>query len=106
VEERVYHIAAYFDVPPERRQEFIDAALEDGRNSVANEPGTKRFELIEDKKNPNRLYLNEAYDDKAAFNAHANGPYFKKFFDVIGAFAVEGPRLIEGTRIEDVARPG
>jgi autoinducer 2-degrading protein len=71
----MYYIAAYFDVQPERRQEFVDAALEDGRNSIANEPGTKRFELIEDKTNPDRLYLNEAHDDEDAFNAHANGRY-------------------------------
>lgn len=102
----MYHIATYFDIPPDRRQDFVCAALEDGRNSLANEPGTKRFELIQDKEYLNRLYLNEAYDDEAAFNDHANGPYFKKFFDVIGTFAVMGPRLIEGTQVEDAARPG
>jgi len=85
----VYHIATYFDVPPERCQDFIRAALEDGRNSLANEHGTKRFELIQDK-NLKTFYLNEAYDDEAAFNEHVNGAFYKKFFDVIGAFAVMG----------------
>jgi (4S)-4-hydroxy-5-phosphonooxypentane-2,3-dione isomerase len=96
----MYHIATYFDVPREHRQRFIDAALEDGRESLANEPGTQRFELIQDIGDANRLYLNEAYDDKAAFETHLNGPYFKKFDHIIRPFAVEGPRLIEGTRIE------
>jgi (4S)-4-hydroxy-5-phosphonooxypentane-2,3-dione isomerase len=100
----MYHVASYFDVPPERHQEFIDAALEDRRDSLANEPGTKRFELIRDEENPNRFSLNEAYDDEAAFEDHKDGPYFKRFFDVIGDFAAGPTSLIKGTRVEDAAR--
>jgi autoinducer 2-degrading protein len=99
----VYHIAVSFEVPAGRHEEFVAAALEDGRESAANEPGTLRFELIKDPENPNRFYLNEAYEDEAAFDAHAEGPYFRKFFDVVGDF-VEGPTwLIKGTRIEDAS---
>jgi (4S)-4-hydroxy-5-phosphonooxypentane-2,3-dione isomerase len=97
----VYHIAVYFDVPAERQQEFIDAALADGRDSARNEPGTQRFELIRDESNPNRFYLNEAYTDQAAFAVHAEGPYFKQFFDIVGGF-VDGPHwLIKGERVPD-----
>ena len=38
----MYHIVAIFDVPAKRRREFIAAAQEDGRDSLANEPGTRR----------------------------------------------------------------
>jgi (4S)-4-hydroxy-5-phosphonooxypentane-2,3-dione isomerase len=97
----MYSIAVYFDVQPEHREDFIAAALEDGRNSGAEEPGTQRFELIVDEQNPNRFYLNEAYDDAEAFNAHANGPHFARFFELIEDY-VEGPTwLIKGTRVED-----
>ncbi|WP_240760219.1 putative quinol monooxygenase [Phytoactinopolyspora endophytica] len=97
----MYHIAVSFTVPDERREEFIAAALEDGRNSAADEPGTRRFELICDADDPNRFYLNEAYDNEAAFNAHAEGPHFARFFSLIEGFA-DGPGwLIKGTRIED-----
>jgi (4S)-4-hydroxy-5-phosphonooxypentane-2,3-dione isomerase len=100
-ERSTYHIAVYFDFPAERQQEFIDAALEDGRESSANEPGTKRFELIRDKHNAGRFYLNEAYDDAAAFEVHAAGPYFKRFFEIVGSFA-DGPHwLIQGSRVDD-----
>jgi autoinducer 2-degrading protein len=97
----MYHIAVYFDVPLKRRQDFINAALEDGRRSLAKEPGTKRLELIEDEQSRLRFYLNEAYEDKAAFERHVCGPYFQRFFEIIGEFAIEGPHLIEGTQIED-----
>jgi (4S)-4-hydroxy-5-phosphonooxypentane-2,3-dione isomerase len=96
----MHHIAVYFDVPAEHHRAFIEAALEDGRESSANEPGTRRFELIRDNDDPNRFYLNEAYDDAAAFEAHAAGPYFKQFFGVVGDFA-DGPHwLIQGTRVD------
>ena len=97
----MYHIAVYFDVLPEHRDEFIAAALADGRSSLTDEPGTQRFELIVDEANPDRFYLNEAYDDVEAFDAHAAGPHFATFFEQIKNY-VQGPTwLIRGSRIED-----
>ncbi|MFE0648203.1 putative quinol monooxygenase [Streptomyces sp. NPDC059534] len=99
----MYHIAVSFDIPAEHRETFIAAALEDGRNSARDEPGTRRFELITDADDPERFYLNEAYDDEAAFDAHCKGEHFEKFFAIIEKFA-EGPVwLIKGTRVEDPA---
>ncbi|MGG3574290.1 putative quinol monooxygenase [Bacillus gobiensis] len=93
----MYVIAVSFEIPAEHREDFKRAALQDGRDSSANEPGTLRFELIEEKDNPNRFYLNEAYEDEAAFELHCQGPYFKVFFDEISAYA-QGPTwLIKGT---------
>jgi len=97
----VYHIAVHFDVPAERRDDFIAAALEDGRNSAADEPGTRRFELIVDETDPNRFSLDEAYDDAAAFQAHADGPHFARFFDLIKDYATGPTWLIRGTTVQD-----
>jgi quinol monooxygenase YgiN len=72
----MYHVAVYFDVQPEYRQDFINAAVKEGIDSGANEPGTLRFELIQDESNPNRLYLNEGYQSAETFDLHANGEYF------------------------------
>ncbi len=101
----MYNVAVYFDVAPENHEAFIAAALKDGRESGANEAGTRRFELIRDESNPNRFYLNEAYDNLAAFNVHAEGAYFKEFFDVITPLVAGGAPtwLIRGNRIEDQA---
>lgn len=44
----MYHLVAAFDVLPEKHTEFLAAALKNGRDSRANEPGTKRFEVIKD----------------------------------------------------------
>lgn len=99
----MYHVAVHFDVRPEHRDEFIAAALEDGRNSGADEPGTQRFELIVDEENPNRFYLNEGYADAAAFSEHADGPHFARFFELVKDYVVGPSWLIRGNRIEDRA---
>jgi autoinducer 2-degrading protein len=99
----MYHIASYFDVPRERHQDFIKAALVDARDSCRNEPGTKRFELIRDKDNYNRFYLNEAYEDEQAFLDHCKGKYFKRFFDDIRPYASGPTPLIKGIQIEATA---
>lgn len=107
----MYHVVAIFDVPAERHEDFVAAALADGRDSLANETGTQRFELIrvhaaEDEATANHFCLNEAYEDEAAFIDHMNGPYYKRFADFIGDFAAEltDDLPIKGTRIEDMDR--
>jgi (4S)-4-hydroxy-5-phosphonooxypentane-2,3-dione isomerase len=94
-----YHMGYSFEVPFERHREFIGAALDDNRESVANEPGALRFELIKDPEHPTRFYVNEMYQDEAAFDAHRAGSYYRRFLEIIGAFA-DGPTpLIKGKRI-------
>ena len=110
----MYQVVALFDVSAERKQEFIDAALQDGRDSLASEIGTRRFELLqvetpEDEGTAIRFALNEGYDDEAAFALHADGPHFTRFFAVIDGFAkqVKDNHLpIMGTQIEDANRVG
>ncbi|MGV4981458.1 putative quinol monooxygenase [Streptomyces sp. NRAIS4] len=99
----MYTVAVSFTVPAERRAEFVDAALEDGRRSLADEPGTRAFDLIADAEDPDRFYLYEAYDDEAAFEAHCAGEHFARFFAAVGDWA-EGPTwLVRGTRVPDPA---
>jgi quinol monooxygenase YgiN len=96
----MYHVAVYFDVQPEHRQDFINAAVKDGIDSGANEPGTLRFELIQDETDPSRFYLNEGYASAEAFAAHAGGEYLQAFFTAITPY-VKGPTwLIKGSRVE------
>ncbi|HEY0260109.1 MAG TPA: putative quinol monooxygenase [Lacisediminihabitans sp.] len=96
----MYHIAVSWDVQPERVKEFIAAALKDGREAGAAEPGTLRFELIADPNDKNRFYLNEAYADEAAFDAHAAGDFFKEFFAEVGPYS-EISWLFKGTTVTE-----
>lgn len=68
-----------FIVSLEYRTPLINALMEDGQNSLRDEPGTIRFDIIQDDKNPNFLFLYEVYKDEAAFEAHKAGPHYKRF---------------------------
>jgi autoinducer 2-degrading protein len=99
----MYQFLVSFTVQPDRRDDFIRAAHKTARDSLANEPGSLRFEVIADAENPDLFYLNEVYADLDAFNAHANGPYFGAFFAEASAYA-EGPTwLMRGNLVGDGA---
>jgi len=96
----MYIIVSRFQIKPKHRQDFIKAALQDGRNSRLNEPGTLRFELVQDESNPNRFYLSEAYKDKEAFDAHKKGRFFQEFFaNISGYYSLK--ELVKGTLIDE-----
>ena len=84
----------------QRRLEQLPAhGIKDGIDSGANEPGTLRFELIQDESDPNRFYLNEGYESAEAFDVHANGEHIKAFFAEVMPY-VQGPTwLIKGNRV-------
>lgn len=99
----MYHLVVSFRVPAERREDFIAAALQDARGSLAGEPGTLRFEVVADADDPSLFYLDELYEDKAAKDRHAAGEHFRRFIEAISEYA-EGPtRLFTGTRVVDPA---
>ena len=95
----MYQFLVSFTVQPKHRDDFIRAAHKTARDSLANEPGSRRFEVIADAENPNLFYLNEVYADLDAFNVHASGPYFGAFFAEASTYA-EGPTwLMRGNLI-------
>lgn len=99
----MYQFVVSFTVPPERHEDFVRLATKTGQDSLANEPGSHRFEVIADAENPDLFHLNEVYADVDAFNAHAAGPYFGAFFAEAGTYA-EGPTwLMRGTLVGDQA---
>src|SRR5437773_2679039 len=69
----MFAILAEFTVEKTHRQTLIDALTADGVGSLRDEAGTLRFDLYEDLDDPGRIYLFEAYEDDAAFDAHIKG---------------------------------
>ncbi|SDK49661.1 autoinducer 2-degrading protein [Glycomyces sambucus] len=98
----MYQFLVAFTVEPDRRDDFVAAALKTGRDSLADEPGSIRFEVLADETDPNRFYLNEVYRDLDALNAHAAGPHFAAFFAEATAYA-QGPEWLMKGRL--VTRP-
>jgi len=72
-----------FQLKPEFLKPFIRAALADAQGSNSDEPGCKRFDVIQDESDPNIIYFYEAYDDEAAFQAHLQTPHYQKYNSTI-----------------------
>ncbi len=55
---------------------LVDANAGD---SVRNEPGCRRFDVVEPRGEPDRVLLYEIYDDEAAFEEHCRSAHYSRF---------------------------
>jgi quinol monooxygenase YgiN len=76
-----YVIIAELTVPAELLDEFVAHSLDDGRDSVANEPGCRQFDVHVPADGSPSVVLYEVYDDRAAFEAHLTTPHFARWRD-------------------------
>ena len=60
----VLHVSV--QVKPEHVKEFLEVVRYDAEHSEKDEPGCLRFDLIQDRDDPNRFYFYEVYRDEAA----------------------------------------
>lgn len=73
----VLHVT--IQVKPEHVTEFLELARYDAEHSEKDEPGCLRFDVIQDRDEPNRFYFYEVYLDEAALEAHRQTPHFKLY---------------------------
>ena len=76
----VAHI--HIHIKPEFVQAFIDATIENARNSVQ-EPGVARFDFFQLNDDPTRFILNEVYRHPDAPTAHRASAHYKKWFETV-----------------------
>lgn len=71
-------------IKPGFREQFKEASLGDSQGSVRDEPGCFRFDILEDKTDPNKFYLYEVYENEEAHMvAHRNAPHYKKWRETV-----------------------
>ena len=58
---------------------FRPAMLANAKASVELEPGCRQFDVCFDPAAPERCFLYEVYDNRAAFDAHLGMAHFKSF---------------------------
>ena len=78
-------------VKPEFVQAFLEASVENARNSVQ-EPGIARFDVLQEAKDPTRFVLMEAYRTADAPAAHRETGHYKTWRDTVEGMMAE-PRL-------------
>lgn len=63
-------------VKPNLRQRFLEAIEVDALASERDEPGCRRFNVLQDEGDPDVYYFYEVYDDQAALDAHRAAPHY------------------------------
>ena len=84
---------------PEHREQILKGALEDAHGSQHDEPGCRRFDVIQDDADPNRIYFYEVYRDDEAFQAHLKAPHFPAWDNLPPEWFAEPTRVIWGQTI-------
>ena len=75
----VLHVT--IQVKPEHVSDFLEVVRHDAEHSEKDEPGCLRFDVIQDRDEPNRFYFYEVYRDEASLEAHRQTPHFKLYFE-------------------------
>ena len=76
--ERIVRLAE-IEVYPEKLNEYMEFAKEVGTVSMASEPGVIGLFSMQDKADPNKVYILEVYADREAYQAHLQTAHFKKY---------------------------
>ncbi len=92
----MYTVCVHVRVKEENRQDFIEATLENARGTFE-EPGNVRFDVLQQKDDPNRFMLYEVYRDESGMTAHKATPHYAKWRDSVGPWMAE-PR--QGVKYE------
>jgi autoinducer 2-degrading protein len=88
----VYCVYVY--VKPDHREAFIEATLENGRQTIG-EPGNLRFDVIQQADDPNRFLLYEVYRDEAAVQAHKQTAHYAQWRQTVEPWMAEPRRGVQ-----------
>jgi (4S)-4-hydroxy-5-phosphonooxypentane-2,3-dione isomerase len=68
-----------FKIKPGQMAAFRRLIDDNAKASVKHEPGCRRFDVAQHRKEPDHVLLYEIYSDRAAFDAHLKTPHFAQF---------------------------
>jgi autoinducer 2-degrading protein len=84
----MYVVCVHILVKREQRAAFIEATLENAKNTVR-ESGNLRFDVIQQADDPDRFVLVEVYGDEAAMKAHKETPHYAKWAATVAPWMAE-----------------
>ena len=86
-------------VKPEQVKEFLEVVRYDAEHSEKDEPGCLRFDVVQDREDPNKFYFYEVYRDDAALAAHRETPHFKLYAEKTQPMLAAPPERRFGTNL-------
>jgi quinol monooxygenase YgiN len=84
-----YVIIVDFRLNNGARSEFRRLIDVNAKDSCRNEPGCRRFDVLEFPDDADRILLYEIYDDRTAFDFHVKSPHFQLFNKASAPFVKE-----------------
>jgi len=87
----MYVVCVTVHVTPQHVQHFIQATLENARES-RKEPGNARFDVLQSEADPAQFFLYEAYREKEGFARHQQTAHYLKWKDTVAPWMAV-PRL-------------
>jgi (4S)-4-hydroxy-5-phosphonooxypentane-2,3-dione isomerase len=79
----MYVVCVTVSVVPAQVQAFIEATLENARQTRQSEPGNLRFDVLEAEADPTQFFLYEAYRGKDDFARHQQTAHYLKWKETV-----------------------
>lgn len=89
MDSQAFVVIAEFQVKPGKLGAFLEAAQDDARHSVSDEPGCRQFDVICPQGEGDTVVFYEVYDDRPAFDAHLETPHLQRFRETFPSLIVE-----------------
>lgn len=77
----MYAILGIIKVKPEHLAEFVENVRAHASHSVR-EPGCLRFDVLQDRQDPQTICLYEVFRSEADLAAHREQPYYKRWMEM------------------------
>lgn len=84
----MYVTLVHVRVKPQFIEPFIQVCKVNHEGSVQ-EPGNRRFDVLQSRDEPNRFILYEAYASPEAAAAHKNTPHYARWRDTVAKWMAE-----------------
>ncbi len=94
----MYIVCVHVHVKPEHRAAFIEATLDNAKNTVQ-EPGNVRFDVLQQNDDADRFVLYEIYRDEAGMKAHKETAHYARWAEAVGPWMAEPRKGVKYTML-------
>lgn len=88
-QEGAFVVIAEFKVKKGRMEAFLEAAHDDARHSLKDEPGCRQFDVVQPHGQEDAVVFYEVYDSREAFDAHLATPHLARFREAFPPLIIE-----------------
>ena len=75
----MYSVFAHITIHDQHIADFLDLIRQYAGEWLSAEPGTLRYDVVQDQTNPAHFIFHETYADEAAFATHMQGPIGQRY---------------------------